>query len=188
MSAPRFAIIAVLLFMCLPGSGQTPRTLEITTQDFTKAQPLRSSQLSFCGVTLGQSVSDARNITCPGLAWYFSSATQNTELRGNSGQTIAVLLVEGGIVSEIVLQSTAAPLLSGDSRQLLTEAAFSENSPIRLRLLGREDSKSISSDDPLLKVCAFTYDTEGIELSSIQIGNGTPNYRIRLRYPAKRRE
>jgi hypothetical protein len=184
-------VVCFLLAISLPAVGQT----EITKNDFTAIKRLRSDELSFFGIRLGDSRGDVHSkaeragLTCkeesvslPGVEVRIFLSTPSPT------RTLAAVDIRSGVVSEIGLRTEAAEVLAGESKKLLGIECLDETSPTRLRLLGKEDRRT-ENPSQYSKSVVYYYDKEGIQLRGLWWHlDETSSVLLALTSPAKVRE
>jgi len=161
---------------------------EITKSDFTRLVAIRSTDLSVFGVKLGDSLSAAKaSVERYGLKLvpaHFADAFSVYEKDGHA-ELIGLRTEEQRIV-KIALFDGMAKYLAGESRLLMGDEATRPDSPVRLRLLGREDRRSDRQDiDGHTVTCS--YDKEGLLLIRSYSRLGDAPTVLHLIFPAKAR-
>jgi len=168
-------LFGLLVTSQLPESKTTPPA-EVTRVDFTKLKEIASSGLAVFGVTLGDSVESAKvkfeqaglKIKARQLAGSFSVYENGDELLALDSQ--------GERITLIALFSKMAKHLAGESALLLDPDIVLPDSALRLRLLGREDSRS-DERNSIGHTVTCSYDKEGIRLIksfSVSLGDAAP--------------
>jgi hypothetical protein len=98
-----------------------------------------------------------------------------------------------GEVDQISWGQNLARALVGDSRKLLTAAAFTPDSPLRLQLLGREDNSTPDVDSApssTVQTLTFVYAKEGLRLTRTEADIGGRHFsalKVILTNPARSR-
>ncbi len=160
-------IAAILLLLTgaqsvLPQSNSARHTVEVTQADFTKEAKIVSTELAIFGVMLGDSISDARaKIEHVGLK--LTAPEGRYTVIANDGTELVGIRIDGDKIVMLALFSAMAKYLAGDSVRLLSDDVTSPDSPVRLRLLGREDKRDVEHNSIGI-VVTCSYDKEGIRL------------------------
>ena len=180
--------------LAAPAVAQT----EITKSDFTALKRLRSTELSIFGIKLGDTAARARELAeAAGLIWSereYRNPTapggkgKNAEIAKPGNDAYVIFGIDGDVVASITLHKNLQPLLAGESSRLLNVDCTDQESAARLKLLGREDRRTVDSSR-LMTVISYEYDKEGIRLVRLSTA-GVPadTVALTLRAPAKARE
>jgi hypothetical protein len=171
-----------------PPSG---KRLEMTQHDFTREASLCSLRMSLYGIYLGQAREDAlAAITSAGFTpREMQGDNAITEVhyifarRGHSLVKYFTLQIRSERVETITLHAAMQALLPGESAMLLDAESALPDSPVRRRLLGREDEAHVSPDS-----ATYAYFAEGLELALVP--PDPTNLRLvelTLRFPARAR-
>ena len=151
----------------------TPISLvEITKTDVTTVGTIRSVGLSVFGIALGDRTDAAQE---KARAAGFRSEMGTTPQADGSrfvrvfdaaGKEVLGLTDEGGTVTGITLRRDLADRLPGESPKLFNAAIMEPQSALRLRLLGREDSRTVEQPrGTSITMVNISYDKEGIRLT-----------------------
>lgn len=136
---------------------------EVTRLDFTKRKEIVSSKLSVFGVSLGDSVRDAKSkFERAGLAIRGKAAASQFSVYGNDEELLG-LDSQDERISRVALFSGMARYLVGEAARLFDPNITEADSALRLSLLGREDSRS-DEVNSIGHVVICSYDKEGIRL------------------------
>lgn len=159
-------ITTVVISVC--ASGASPGKVEMTRSDFTGVQGVRSTNVTFFGIGLGDSKINAKAAAAKAhLSWLPEEEfPNNVELQDADGETPAIIQIDEGMVSTMVLHRAASRYLAGNARKLFSADVVDADSPIRLQLLGRED-KVTRTEDAASETITYTYDKEGFQLRCI---------------------
>jgi hypothetical protein len=169
-----------------PGSKQLKASkqsvIEITQQDFTKAETLRSTNLTVFGIHLGQPEQEAAAAAqIASLVWTRTSSG-NIDVRKASGKCLMLIsLVDGEVVS-IDLESDIAEYLKGDAKKLLSTTVLEPQSSFRMAILGHEDERK--EENEFIHYVKYSYFKEGIEIQGLYDFN-PPSVKVVLFLPAK---
>ena len=182
-------------------SGQAPtkpesdQYVEVTTTNFLAQPRIVSTNLKTFGVRLGMTRSDAIEALgrvcqqCPvrldGENTYGEIAVVTTD-----GQyRLMTFHIADGKVDWIRWDRAMENYLAGESGKLLTADAFTPDSPIRLRLLGREDNATHVSRQliTLVETVTFVYGKEGLQMEQVLSSVLPPTLSIALTTPARAR-
>jgi len=156
---------------------------EVTVDDFTKTEKVRSTDLSTFGVKLGDDLAVAEPKLAANGRKVFRRESGMVEIYDSQGrELLAIATDREGRVSKIIWFRDMARHLAGESALLLSSDIADAESPLRLRLLGREDSRN-SHPGSFGSTVTYSYDKEGIRV--IRSGNASPV--IHLVPPAKSR-
>jgi len=195
-------LVTVLLAAC---RAQTPNLnkeknaslrqerTEVTKSDFTRLKSIRSTQLVTFGVGLGDRVASARTaVQKAGLTWEVPADPSAVVTIGNaSGKTLFGINAEDGVVTRVVWYEGIGPYLAGESGKMTDFHVLDPESPLRLRLLGREDSRDDRGLGKTGKIVTYSYDKEGFRLIGVYPTSDPfdPDEMllIHLVYPAKTR-
>jgi hypothetical protein len=197
-------IIAVALTLSMahaqqPASKTAPtkalQNTEITKQDFTKLDELRSTRLTVFGARLGQTKDETKAaVEKAGAAWKLVAMATGNPLPGiydSDGHELALLeLSSDGLVTRITLYPGIARYLAGDSAKLFTDDVLDPTSSVRLELLGREDQYEHEPWNNRLMTGEwrrFEYFKEGIEVAGNVPPDPVLSMQIHLFVPAKPR-
>jgi hypothetical protein len=183
------AVLATVL------TAQAPQ-LEVTQTDLTKIDKIRSVSLSLFGIALGD-----RTQAAEAKARAAGFRLEEVDASRRSGQVSAGFIRvfdssdnevfgigdEGGTVTQLVLRSDLAPRLAGESSKLFEASIMEPESALRLRLLGREDNRTVEHPSgTYLTTITISYDKEGIRLTrSLIKGRGDLDPVIHWVMPAK---
>jgi len=159
--------------------GQRP--IEITEQDFTKAETLRSTNLRVFGIHLGQPEKEAVvKVASANLVWKVNKSG-NVEVQNSTGKALLTLGITDGEVELIGLQSDISEYLKGDAKKLFSPTILAPQSSFRMAMLGREDERKEGEN-----TVVYTYFKEGIEIQGIT-NLRPPAVIVALFFPAKSR-
>ncbi len=158
------------------GLPQDGMRTEVTKSDFTKLRFIRSTQLLTFGVALGQSVETAREeVQKAGLTWEIPTNPSAVIVVGNaSGTALFGVNTEDGVITRVVWYAGLGPYLAGKSGRIVDFHVLDPDSPLRLRLLGREDSRDKQGLGNSGKIVTYSYDKEGLRVLGIY-PNSDPN-------------
>jgi hypothetical protein len=172
----------------------TPR-IEITQTDITKISPIRSVSLALFGIALGdrtdaaQEQAKAAGFRPEAVTTPQKDGSRFVRVFDSSEKELFGFKDEGGTVTALTLRNDLAPRLPGESSKLFNASIMEKESALRLRLLGREDSRSV--DQPRgtsITSVTISYDKEGISLTQSYVGRmGDLPPTIHLVMPAKAR-
>jgi hypothetical protein len=175
--------------------AQEPSTepVEISKTDLTQLDKILATNLTVFGVALGDRAGNAEEkVRAAGFrveseAWTRSGQVGGRFIRAFDGLNKEPFGFgeEDGIVTEIVLRSDIVPRLPGNSPKLFDASIMEAESPLRLRLLGREDRRSASGT--AITTVTFSYDKEGIRLESSMARGRSLGQNVFLVAPAKAR-
>lgn len=196
----KFAALGIFAIgISVPAAGAPPCTMpalggartEITKRDFTRGPAPCSLRLSLYGIYLGEASDAVRSsMEAAGFTlyetrghWLGVSSAHLIARRNHSLVKYFTVVLRDDRVEAIILHSVMHWYLSGDSSGLLEPEAGERDSPLRLRLLGREDAIHDSAAE-----VTYVYDSEGFELSVV---NPDPNtgrlVELTLRSPVRPR-
>lgn len=139
--------------------------VEVTRTDFTKVERVRSTQLTTFGAALGDEREKALGaIRAAGMA---ITTKPRSEWLGvyDGNDEVAILLFQDGRLAKVAWQKPMTRYLAGDSAKLLDDTIARPESPLRLQLLGREDSRTVEGGALPLVTCS--YDREGLRISEL---------------------
>ena len=159
-------LVATLLSLATFGLGQQ-RRIEITEADFTKAEMIRSTNLSVFGVYLGQPVREASSAIKTGGLFSKESAGA-IEVHDLAGKTLLTLFLVDGTVDSILLNGNLADYLKGDEKKLFSPTIVDPQSSYRMELLGREDEILKNADTDMPEI-SYVYFKEGIKIQGLKI-------------------
>ncbi len=155
--------------------------IEVTEQDFTKAETLRSTNLTVFGIRLGQPEKEAvAAVAAANLAWKVQTSG-NVEIQDSAGNGLIVMGITDGEVEIIGLQSSISEYLKGDAKKLFSPTILAPQSSFRMAILGHEDERKEGEI-----TVVYTYFKEGIEIQGIT-NLGPPAVIVTLFVPAKSR-
>jgi hypothetical protein len=164
----KICVLTVLVCLATTMLGQQ-RRIEITQDDFTKAETIRSTNLSVFGVYLSQPARDSSAaIKTAGLVWKESNG--QVEVNDLAGKTLLMLFLVDGTVDSIVLQSNLADYLKGDEKKLFSPTIVEPQSSYRMELLGREDEIRRNTDSDMSEI-SYVYFKEGIRIQDSRCPN-----------------
>lgn len=186
-------LVTVSLFVSICAWAQNkPKFIEITQQDLTKTDPLRSTDLAVFGLRLGQTEQEAEAIAHrAGFYWKKTALGVNQETPAASlvdanGQSSGILLrLTFGKVDRIDIYSESASRLVIDSAKLLSDDILEPTSSTRMALLGHEDEYQHHDLQLLGEWREFHYFKEGIEIDGIRSSDKVRDLRLSLLAPAK---
>jgi hypothetical protein len=153
--------------------AQEQQDVEVTKQDFVGLPRIVSTSLSTFGVRLGMS----REETLKALERFYPQVsskpdkykTDEVDVTMQSDDWPAVWIhFEQGEIDRIEWGPKMEKHLAGRSHMLLTPAAFTKDSPLRLELLGREDNATPDLDGTSgvsVDTQTFVYGKEGLRLT-----------------------
>lgn len=180
------SLLVVLMTTILGGQNNTtlaPAAIEITQQDFTKVERLRSSNLMVFGVQLGQTEEKAEAaVKSAGLSWV-KLPSGNAAIRDANGKWLVSVDVAKGEIVLLILESVIVDYMKGDSKKLFSPTVIEQQSSHRLALMGHEDQRE---EDPLFHTVKYSYFKEGIAIQALRPLDPPP-IRIWLFLPAKSR-
>jgi len=179
----------------IPKKARPPQNTEITKQDFTKLDELRSTRLTVFGVHLGQTKDEAKAaVENAGATWKMvamASGNLSPGIYDSDGHELVLLdLSPDGLVTRITLHQDIAHYLAGDSAKLFTDEVLDPTSSVRLELLGREDQyehEPWKSELVAGEWRRFEYFKEGIEVAGNVPANRILPMQVHLFVAAKER-
>ena len=155
--------------------------IEITKEDFTKAERLRSTNLTVFGIHLGQPEKQAgAAVAAANLGWKVQQSG-NIEVQDSTGKGLIVMTVTDGEIELIGLQSAITEYLKGDAKKLFSPTILAPQSSFRMAILGHEDERK-EGDITVV----YSYFKEGIEIQGITALK-PPAVIVTLFLPAKSR-
>ena len=158
--------------------------IEITQQDFTKAEVLRSTNLTVFGIHLGQLEQEAAAAAQSANLVWTRSESGDIEVREAGGKCLMMVGLADGEVVSIALESDIARYLKGDAKKLLSTTVLEPQSSFRMAILGHEDERK--EENEIIHYVKYTYFKEGIEIQGLYIDN-PPSVKVLLFLPAKSR-
>jgi hypothetical protein len=188
--------VATLSTALLAQEKQTPTApIEITKTDMTKIDKIRSVDLTVFGVALGDATDAAQEkvraaaLRPEVVALPKTNGGRFIRVFDSSQKEIFGITDEGGTVTGLTLRNDLAPRLPGESPKLFSASIMEPESALRLRLLGREDSRTVEHPrGTSITEINISYDKEGIRLSQSYVGSlGDLPPTIHLVMPAKPR-
>lgn len=178
--------IGIVLFASGLAAQGIPASIEITTTDITKLERIRSTDLTLFGIAIGDTTEAAQGkVTAAGFRAELVEAPQAdgnrfTRVFDGANKEIFGFTDDGGSVEGLTLRDQLSARLPGDSARLLHASIMAAESPLRLRLLGREDSRTVErARGASITTIKISYDKEGIRLNQSYI-EGTGNLPVTL--------
>lgn len=171
------AVVTILGGVAVAQEATRGSVAEITKTDLTKVDKLLSTNVSLFGVSLGDQFSEAEE-KARSAGFVVKSETlargagHLARVFDSSGKESWGFSDETGTVIEIILRSDLATRLPGDSSKLFDPTIMDAESPLRLRLLGREDKRSVEHPVASMTTISISYDKEGIRLTQSNLGGG----------------
>jgi len=170
---------------------QKQQALEVTKEDFLTMPKIVSTSLSTFGVCLGMTLQEAIEALksfCPQCSAKADTDDGGFDITVQNDDVLAVSVhFEDGQVDKVEWFPRMEKYLAGQSHKLLTPAAFTKDSALRLELLGREDNATSEVSDMSITQ-SFVYGKEGLRLRTkvAKISGQTfTNMVITLTKPAK---
>lgn len=169
----------VTILSAVLSAQESPRVAatEVTKTDVTKIDKIRSTGLMLFGVALGDTFSDAEEkARSAGFVMKSEALTRRAghlaRAFDSSGTESWGFSDESGTVTEIIVRSDLAPRLPGESSKLFEPSIMDAESPLRLRLLGREDNRTVERPTATMTTITISYDKEGIRFTQANLGRG----------------
>jgi hypothetical protein len=154
--------------------SQKQQFVEVTKEDFLNMPQIVSTSLSTFGVRLGmtrQESLEALKSFCPQCSIKNDAKSTEIEITVQNTDNVPAFSIhfEQGDIDQVQWLNSMVQYLAGQSRKLLTPAAFTKDSALRLELLGREDNATRSIDDTTGTSLTsgeetFVYGKEGLRL------------------------
>ena len=191
LGVARFALVGLLVPLAFAQQPRASNAVEVTKTDFTKLERIRATDLATFGVRLGDALAVAQaKVEKANLTWRPDlEDKQRCTIWDQRGKQIAAFDIDAGRVAEIVWWDGMGKYLVGDAPRLFDKTVVDPDSPIRLKLLGRENSHS---EQKLLtgRTVTYAYDREGLQIIVVFAAIG--DYRslsivVHLVQPAKAR-
>lgn len=164
--------IALCQHNCSTQDHGVPRDdpkVEVTKSDFTRLKAVRATQLLTFGVVLGQQIDVSRAaVQKAGLTWQLPTDPSAVITVGNSsGTTLFGINTDEGVVVRVVWYQELGPYLAGESGRVVDFHILDQDSPLRLRLVGREDNRDERHFGESGRIVTYSYDKEGLRFIGI---------------------
>jgi hypothetical protein len=170
-------VVAVLSAVLAAQESTRASATEITKTDVTNIEKVRSTNLMLFGVALGDKFSEAEEkARSAGFVVKSEALTRRAghlaRVFDSSGKESWGFSDESGTVTEIIVRSDLAPRLPGESSKLFDPTIMDAESPLRLRLFGREDNRTVERPAASMTTITISYDKEGIRFTQSNLGGG----------------
>ena len=180
---------------------QDDAIVEVTTQDFTTLPKIVSSQLSTFGIRFGMNraeVAAAVGKHCPTCSMRNREHLTLTGLVKDGEVVItsegeelpaATVIFSQDLVESIQWMANMRNHLAGQSKKLLTPEAYTLDSPVRLELLGREDTfipVTVGGSNNPGWHHTFVYEKEGLKLEEYNFRIKVPGIKVENKSPVMR--
>ena len=173
---------------------QDDAIVEVTAQDFVTLPKIVSTQLSTFGIRFGMNgaeVAAALGKHCPKCSLKRGQSGEDLIIFEGDELPAAAVKYSEDLVERIRWMSNMRNHLMGQSKELLTPEAYTPDSPVRLELLGREDTYTPVTESNSVGATStqtFVYAKEGLQLELFKtniMGNAYSVMSVKLTKPAR---